>query len=108
MNYEIEISDIAGEDLDSIIEYLIYKLKAPNAAEDFLVLLEQKIESLRTAPKAFKVIEDEALSLDQIRIMQVKNYLVFFVIDEKNKTVSIIRVLYGRRDWMNILLIGSI
>jgi len=108
MKYEIQISDKADEDLDSIIEYLIYKLKAPNSAQDFLLLFEQKIENLRTSPKAFKVIEDEMLSTEEIRVMQVKNYLVFYIIDDKSETVSIIRVLYGRRDWLKILLISDI
>jgi len=28
---------------------------------------------------------------------------MFFTIDKKNKIVTIIRFLYGRRDWKNIL-----
>ena len=28
---------------------------------------------------------------------------MFFIIDEDKKTVNVIRFLYGRRDWKNIL-----
>jgi plasmid stabilization system protein ParE len=108
MKYEVQISDKAEDDLDSIIDYMISKLKAPRAADNFIRLLEEKIESIEVSPKAYKIIDDEKLSVDEIRVVQVNNYLVFFMIDDKKKVVSIIRVLYGRRDWLNILLIEEI
>jgi plasmid stabilization system protein ParE len=33
----------------------------------------------------------------------VKNYMLFFIVSEDEKTVYVIRFLYGRRDWKNIL-----
>jgi len=108
MKYNIQISDKAEEDLDSIIEYLITKLKAPIFAVEFLDEFEKRIDKLRTSPKAFKIIDNDMHIIDKIRILQIKNYLAFFVIDEKEKMVSIIRVLYGRRDWLNILRIEEI
>jgi len=33
----------------------------------------------------------------------VKNPLVFFIVREKEKAVSVMRVLYGRRDWIRLL-----
>ena len=33
----------------------------------------------------------------------VKNYLMFYLIDRTALTVTIIRTLHGRRDWINIL-----
>jgi toxin ParE1/3/4 len=105
MKYEVQISDKAEDDLDSIIEYLIFKLKAPSAADSFLSLFEQQVDSLKVSPGAFKIIDADALSLEEIRVVQVSKYLAFFIIDEKRKMVSIIRVLYGRRDWLTILSI---
>ena len=37
----------------------------------------------------------------------VKTHLIFFVIREEIKTVSIMRVLYGRRDWLRILKVEA-
>jgi plasmid stabilization system protein ParE len=105
MRYNIQISEKAEDDLDAIIEYISTKLKAPNSAADFLDIFELEIDNLRTSPKAFKLIDDDTLIMEKIRVLQIKNYLAFFIIDEKEKMVSIIRVLYGRRDWLNILKI---
>jgi hypothetical protein len=33
----------------------------------------------------------------------IKNYLIFFTVNEGEKIVNVIRFLYGRRDWKNIL-----
>jgi plasmid stabilization system protein ParE len=33
----------------------------------------------------------------------VKNYMMFYTINEDEKTVDVIRFLYGRRDWKRIL-----
>jgi len=33
----------------------------------------------------------------------VDNYIVFYIIDEERKTVTIVRILYTRRDWENLL-----
>lgn len=105
MKYEVQISDRAEGDLDSIIEYLIFKLKAPKAADNFLSVFEQQVESLKASPKACKIIDADVLSMEEIRVIQVNNYLAFFIIDKKRKMVSIIRVLYGRRDWLAVLSI---
>jgi toxin ParE1/3/4 len=108
MRYDVQISDKAEEDLDSIIDYLLYKLKAPGAADTFLATLEQKIEILKSSPKIFKIIDDDLLRIEEIRVLQVSNYLAFYLVDDNSKIVSIIRVLYGRRDWLNILLIKEV
>ena len=38
-----------------------------------------------------------------IRSIPVKNYLIFYLIDDATKTVNVLRVLYSRRDWTNLL-----
>ncbi|HBG16880.1 MAG TPA: hypothetical protein DDW93_08890 [Firmicutes bacterium] len=37
------------------------------------------------------------------RKLIVKNYIVFFTINEKSKVVDVERILYARRDWLRIL-----
>ncbi len=54
-------------------------------------------------PQRFPLISDERLSQMGYRKLVVKNYVVFYLIDEKNKVVEIGRILYGRRDWLSLL-----
>jgi hypothetical protein len=47
------------------------------------------------------VVSDEYLSSLEIRFAMVKNYMMFYIVD--NKQINFIRFMYGRRDWINIL-----
>jgi toxin ParE1/3/4 len=49
------------------------------------------------------LVADERLAYKGIRKIMVDNYIVFYIVTEENKTVTIIRMLYGRRGWMNLL-----
>ncbi len=36
-------------------------------------------------------------------IAEVDNYILFYVISEKDMVVTVVRILYVRRDWLNLL-----
>ncbi|SPF46518.1 Addiction module toxin, RelE/StbE family (fragment) [Candidatus Desulfosporosinus infrequens] len=59
--------------------------------------------SLEEMPQRNALVADERLSTAGIRKLLVDNYIIFYVISEKEKTVMIIRILYGRRDWLTLL-----
>lgn len=40
---------------------------------------------------------------NQYRIARVKNFIMFYTINEENKTITIVRVLYQKRDMDKIL-----
>jgi plasmid stabilization system protein ParE len=101
--YTIKITRIAEEDLLEIIQYISEKLKSPIAASSLLDLIEQKIIILEDSPFSCKLIDDDYFRKKEIRFLQVKNYLIFFKINKDMKEISIIRILYARRDWVNIL-----
>jgi len=101
--YTIKITKIAEEDLLEVIQYISEKLKSPIAASKLLDLIEQKMIILEDSPFSCKLIDDEYFQKREIRFLQVKNYLIFFRINNDMKEVSIIRILYARRDWINIL-----
>ena len=101
--YTIKITRVAEEDLLEVIQYLSEKLKSPIAASNLLDLIEQKMIILEDSPFSCKLVDDEYFQKKEIRFLQVKNYLIFFRINKDKKEISIIRILYARRDWVNIL-----
>ena len=103
MSYRIEILEAARADIDEIYEYIANVLHNPIAAIRRVALIEQAIASLDKSPGRFALVRDDQLMLEGYRMIVVKNHLVFFVIYESEKLVSIERVLYGRRNWQNIL-----
>lgn len=54
-------------------------------------------------PQKCPPLTDERLAMMGCRKLFVKNYIVFFAIDEKSKVVDVEKILYTRRDWRHIL-----
>jgi len=38
-----------------------------------------------------------------VRLMPVENYNAFYIVDEKNDAVHVLRILYNSREWQSIL-----
>ena len=103
MNYEIYITRAAERDLNEAADYIEFILYNPKAADDLLIEAEKRIASLAFMPDKTALVEDPVLKAWGIRFITVNNYMAFYLIDEKNHKVIIVRFLYQRRDWNAIL-----
>jgi len=103
MNYSLNITDIAEEDILATVRYIANELKNLVAANNLLDDIEKHEKTLEDTPGIYPFVHDEYLAGKGLKYVIIKNFLLFFTIDEKNKTVNVIRFLYGRRDWKNIL-----
>jgi len=101
--YSIQITDKAEADLNSSIDYYLTVLKAPTAAQALIDEIEKKIAFLSADPLVYEIEYDEYLFENEIRSVLVKNHLVFYKVNKEEKEVKIIRILYARRNWQNIL-----
>jgi len=101
--YRVDVSEAAENDLYDIVRYIASQFFAPVTALQMMELLEEAMASLAEMPQRFSLLNDERLSQMGYRKLTVKNYLVFFSIDEQNKAVDVERILYARRDWLRIL-----
>lgn len=103
MTYKIRITKPAQNEMRETYRYIAEELHNPNAAARLISLIDKNIISLKENPGRFALVSDHYLASNGYRKIVVKNHLVFFIIREEEKTVSVMRVLYGRRDWMNLL-----
>ena len=103
MNYTIHITGKAVRDLNDAVDYIDYNLLNPLAADRLLEKTEAEINKLATMPKRHKIVDDPVLAAWGIRFIRIDNYLAFYVVDEQNKIVHLVRFLYGKRDWISIL-----
>ena len=102
--YKVIISSIAFQDLDDIIGYIKEVLISPENAKNVFEEIEKAIHSLNDKPKRNTLVKDKYLNKMGIRLLIVKKYILFYRVSEEQKEVEIIRILYGRRNWMNILM----
>ena len=106
--YKLKISKLYKEDTSSSYNYIKYKLEAPMAANNLKKEIKEKINRIKENPKIRPLVQDRYLASLGYRLINVKNYIIFYIIGEDNKHIKIIRFLYKKRNWINILKEHSI
>ena len=103
VNYKIDISLPAENDLRDILRYISTQLLEPITAFEMLEHIEGEINTLSTLPQRQPLVRDQRLAELGYRILPVKNYMVFYSINEEEQVVDIERILYNRRNWQHLL-----
>lgn len=98
MNYKIDVSIQAKSDLRGIYEYISVVLKSPQNAVAVIERLEKSIMGLDSMPMRFRQYETEPWKTRGVHIMPVGNFVVLYIPNEENSTVTVLRVIYGGRD----------
>lgn len=101
--YKIEYLKLAKEDMEGIIYYVRQHLRnktaALNLANDFIKCSNNISE--------FPYGNTEYISTQPLknkyRGAKVKNFIIFYTINEENKTITIVRVRYQKRNIDKIL-----
>ena len=101
--YKLEILPIAKKDIDDIIYYISYNLKNKNAANDLSNNFIKGINSILEFPYGSSVYKTSKKLNLEYRCFKIKNFLMFYTINEKEKIITIVRVLYKKMDINNIL-----
>ena len=102
MTWSVLITRTAERDLDRAADHIEFVLKNP-AAADSLLDEAARTAALARMPERWPRVEDKLLSAAGIRRVRVKNYLLFYTVSHAEKTVTVLRFLYGRSDWINLL-----
>ena len=106
MKYTIHITRAAEKDLISAADYIEFVLLNPQAADDFLDEAETKIYELGIFPGKYSLVDDPVLKSWGIRLTVIKNYIAFYIISDSEQKIYVVRFLYGKRNWINILKLG--
>ena len=101
--YEVNITEPAENDLRDIAKYISSQFSAPTTALNMIQAIKAAIAKLETLAFAYPLVRDDRLAALGYRLLSVKNYIVFYIVHEKERAVDVDRILYGRRDWRNLL-----
>lgn len=101
--YKVMISKAADADLEKIADYIAISLQEPATALKQMGRMKDALLSLQAMPQRHSVVYDKYLASRGVRLLLVDNYLVFYTVNNAAATVSIVRILYGRREWENLL-----
>ena len=82
MTYSIHITTKGEQDIIEAADYIEFTLLNPAAADSLLDAIEEEVGKLIFMPEKHQIIDDPVLKKWEIRMIPVKNYLAFYVIDE--------------------------
>jgi plasmid stabilization system protein ParE len=101
--YALAFSKIINDDVYQSYTYIKETLEAPKAAGNLIEELIDKLNYLKERPYGRPLVQDKYLASLEIRSIKVKNYVLYYNVEENNRIVNIIRFMYNKRDWINIL-----
>lgn len=103
--YKINLTLTFKRDLKGIFLYISEKLKEPANALNTYSEIRSAVFSLSKFPERYPIV-DEPIFFDLgLRRLFVKNYVVFYIIRETD--VIVLRVLYKRRRWQNLISLSE-
>ena len=98
---EIRFSPDALDDLQEVKRYITDDLQNETAAGDTVRTIMERIKQLSDFPDMGVPLSSVAMTQSDYRYLICGSYTAFYRYEDK--TVYIIRVLYGRRDYMRVL-----
>lgn len=101
--YKVEYLPAAMNDMIEIARHIGVKLANPDAAKSLADLMVSEAEKLSEMPHRFKVYTPIKPLKREYRKLLVENYIMFYWIDELQKTVTIARVIYSGRNYEKLL-----
>ena len=92
--YRVVYLPTARRQLEAAVMYIAVDLCSPDAAMKLADEVDEAVQKLKEMPYRFPIYHTLYAMKREIRFFPVKNYNVYYVIDEDAKTVEIWRVLH--------------
>lgn len=99
----VVFTEPAEYDLLDIEHYIFVNLCNPQAAQRISDGILNVASGLAEYPEGHPLVSDELLRRVGLRMTHFDNYNIFYYYDLENDMVYIIRILYNKADWQNIL-----
>ena len=96
--YSYTFTELAKSDIDETINYVSNKLNNTHAARRLYQDIISKIHVIRSLPYAYPDCQIYLIDDVYTRRALVDNYVLIYEINEINKSITILRFLYYRRD----------
>ena len=101
--YSIEFSKEAKKDLIDIYSYIKYNLQDDNNTNNFIENLKSEINDLKEYPTSHPIIDYGLIRRLKIRKIIVNDYIVFYIVDDDKDKVQIVRIMYGKQNWLELI-----
>jgi len=102
--YRVETLPLAEDDIIQNTDYIAFDKKSPETALALARGFRKEIASLANSPQRHERDEDQELANYGVRKHYYKNYKIYYLIDEQERAVYILRLLHMLVDSRALLL----
>lgn len=102
-NYKVGYSTDALDDLREIYAYIANELFVPETAAAQVGRIRKEVRSLDFMPARYALVEWEPWHSMRMHKLPVDNFIVYYLIDDEEMAVTVVRILYGGRDIEGII-----
>lgn len=85
-----------------LYSYVAFSLKEPATAQKLVNRIRKAARSLDALPGRYPVVDWEPWQSMGMHRFTVENFLLFYLIDQSTRTVTLVRIVYGGRDLQNL------
>ena len=103
MVYKVVETQSAIKDLSEIISHIVVRLQNPQAASELADEISKCYTNLASIPNIYEMCNDARNRAKGYRRLVVKNYIVVYRVDEEEIVVYILRIFYGKRNYIEML-----
>lgn len=101
--YSVVYSSEAVDDLKETYSYTAFTLMVPETAEKQVNRIRKEIRSLDFMPSRYSSVDWEPWKSMGMHKVPVDNFVVYYTVNDDNRTVTVIRIFYGGQDVVNIV-----
>ncbi|MCD8159285.1 MAG: type II toxin-antitoxin system RelE/ParE family toxin [Clostridiales bacterium] len=89
--------------MSEIRDYIAYQFLNPSAARNLIEEIRAAVLKLNKMPQRYRPIDEKPWGDFGVRKLMVKNFYVYYWIEEETAIVHITAVTYAMRDQINVL-----
>ena len=101
--YSYRFTEKAEQDFDEILRYISVDLANPAAAQKLGRKMFEQIDMVRAFPESGAPVDNEFLADKTVRKLLVNSYIIYYKAHYDEKIISVIRIVYGKRNLDEIL-----
>lgn len=101
--YSVVYSPEAIDDLREIYSYIAFTLMVPETAQKQVNRIRKEVRSLDFMPFRYSLVDWEPWKSMGMHKVPIDNFVVYYTVDDDNRTVTVIRIFYAGRDAANIV-----
>ncbi len=103
MSYRVVITDTAKQDLREIAFAIAERAQEKESAKRFVQELRAECKGLEDFLRAGALPKDHILRSLDYRFLVYGDYLIFYRIDEGQRTVFILAIFHAKRDYFRVM-----